>query len=318
MAVSDSPGGRMIRRKHVSKTARSDADLARLIERIARSAGGRSVICTTETGRLYRALLEVAGDLQLIAATPNADTYDSLARDGYDVIRLSVRVADKYRQARHAVSMAVTGGKVDLGDLVVCAVGHDLCSGDNDIVLVTDVETEAADIALSELVTLTDGVRADVLEATLKLACKIGRVSRRGRAIGTIFTLGDSVKVLEHSRQLILNPFAGHDTSDRLLTNVGTHDMLIEMAKLDGAFVVRGDGVIQSAAVYLVAPNAEVDVARGLGARHVAAAAVSARTLATAVVVSSTDGQVRVFSGGVLVLQIDPEVMLEPASSSKA
>lgn len=318
MAVNDFPGGRMIRRKHVSKTARSDADLARLIERIARSAGGRSVICTTETGRLYRALLEVAGDLRLIAATPNADTYEALARDGHDVIRLSVRVADKYRQARHAVSMAVTGGKVDLGDLVVCAVGHDLCSGDNDLVLVTDIETEAAEIALSELVTLTDGVRADVLEATLKLACKIGRVSRRGRAIGTIFTLGDSVKVLEHSRQLILNPFAGHDSSERLLTNVGIHDMLIELAKLDGAFVVRGDGVIQSAAVYLVAPNAEVDVARGLGARHVAAAAVTARTLATAVVVSSTDGQVRAFSGGVLVLQIDPEVMLEPASSSKA
>jgi hypothetical protein len=35
------------------------------------------------------------------------------------------------------------------------------------------------------------------------------------------------------------------------------------------------------------------------------------RTSATAVVVSATDGNVRVFSGGVLVLKMDPEVSPE-------
>jgi hypothetical protein len=32
------------------------------------------------------------------------------------------------------------------------------------------------------------------------------------------------------------------------------------------------------------------------------------RTTATAVVASATDGQVRAFSGGKLVLQVDPEI----------
>jgi diadenylate cyclase len=44
-----------------------------------------------------------------------------------------------------------------------------------------------------------------------------------------------------------------------------------------------------------------------LGARHAAAAAATMRSKATAVVVSATDGNVRAFSGGRMVLQIDPD-----------
>ena len=51
-----------------------------------------------------------------------------------------------------------------------------------------------------------------------------------------------------------------------------------------------------------------MELVAGLGARHAAAAAVTMRSKATAVVVSATDGNVRAFSGGKMVLQIDPEV----------
>lgn len=51
------------------------------------------------TGGLFRFLLEAAGDPRLIAATPNAVTYEGLANDGQDVVRPSARVADTYRQA---------------------------------------------------------------------------------------------------------------------------------------------------------------------------------------------------------------------------
>ena len=131
------------------------------------------------------------------------------------------------------------------------------------------------------------------------VACKIGRAARRGRRIGTIFVLGDSLKVLEGSRQLIPNPFHGHDEAKRRLTNPDIHDALLELAKLDGAFVVRGDGLIQTAGTFLASASVEIELPPGLGARHVAAAAV---------VVSATDGHVRVFSEGRLVLQIDPDV----------
>jgi DNA integrity scanning protein DisA with diadenylate cyclase activity len=124
--------------------------------------------------------------------------------------------------------------------------------------------------------------------------------------------IGDSLKVLEDSKQLIPNPFEGHDEATRTLTNPAIHDAIVELSKLDGAFVVRGDGFIQTAGAFLAASEAEVDLPVGLGARHAAAAAATARSAATGIVVSATDGNVRVFSGGRMVLRMDPEIEHSP------
>jgi diadenylate cyclase len=292
------------------KPPRSDRDMARMIAEVARSVRSDAVICGTESGALFRLVHEIGDDLRPIAATPSADTYDALSRDGFDVVRLSARVAHKYTQARYAIAMALNAGKVKAGQLVVCAIGHDLCIGGGDLVVVTDIESSAGDLRLSDLVKLTDGIRPDTLQTTLSVACKIGRVTRSGKPLGALLVLGDSKNVLERSRQLILNPFEGHEEANRTVRNPDIHEMLVELAKLDGAFVLRGDGFIQTAGAFLAAPTTAVSVPRGLGARHLTAAAVTAHTNATAVVVSSTDGEVRVFSRGELVLQLDPELPL--------
>jgi DNA integrity scanning protein DisA with diadenylate cyclase activity len=290
------------------KPPRSDRDMARMIAEVARSVRSDAVICGTESGVLFRHVHEIGDDLRLVAATPNAGTYDALSRDGFEVVRLSARVAHKYTQVRYAIAIALNAGKVSAGQLVVCAIGHDLCSGGGDLVVVTDIESSAGDLRLSELVKLTDGIRPDTLQATLTVASKIGRVTRGGKPLGALLVLGDSRNVLERSRQLILNPFEGHEEANRTVRNPDIHEMLVELAKLDGAFVLRGDGFIQTAGAFLAAPTTAVSVPRGLGARHLTAAAVTANTNATAVVVSSTDGDIRVFSRGELVLQLDPEL----------
>ena len=305
----------MTKRRENSRSGRSDAELADLITHVAHAASADAVICCTETGELFRLLRECGGDLHLIFATPNADTHDKLIREGFDALRLSLRVANKYRQAQHSVSTALQAGKVGVGDLVVCAVGHDLCRGGGDLVMVTDVEADVARVALSEMVKLTNGIRPSVMEAAVQVACKIGQVARRGKRVGALLTIGDSDKVIEDSRQMILNPFLGHTDADRMLTNPKIHDMLIELAKLDGAFILRGDGFIRTAAAFLATPEVDVEVPPGLGSRHIAAAAVTAGSSATAVVVSATDGFVRLFSGGRLVLQMDPDVPFGPAPS---
>jgi DNA integrity scanning protein DisA with diadenylate cyclase activity len=73
-------------------------------------------------------------------------------------------------------------------------------------------------------------------------------------------------------------------------------------------FVLRGDGFIQSAGTFLATFDTEDEIPPGFGARYLAAAVVTRRTAATAIVVSATDGAVRAFSGGVMVLQLDPNV----------
>jgi len=174
------------------------------------------------------------------------------------------------------------------------------------VIVVADVEPRTGEVQISDLLKLTDGIQASVLQATLIVACKIGRVGR-----GAIFMLGDSVNVQEGSRQLIPNPFQGVEAADRMLTNDKLHDTLIEFSKLDGAFIARGNGYIEAAGVFLALRGSDVDLPKGLGARHVAAAMATKRTSGSAVVVSETDRNVRVFSGGALVLQMDSEILPE-------
>jgi diadenylate cyclase len=295
-----------------NKAAQSDADLAQMIIRIAQTFQTDVVLCATETGALPQHLHHLSNQLRIIVVTPNKETYDSLIQAGLETIRLPLRVSDRYKQIRYIISVAVQSTRIASGDRIICAIGRNFYPGEGDLVVLTDVEPSLENLAVSDLIRLTDGVRPMALEAAVMVACKIGRAARRGKRIGTIFTLGDSLKVLKGSRQLVPNPFQGHDEMLHRLTNPDIHETLVELSKLDGAFVVRGDGFIQTAGVFLATAEAQIELPSGLGARHVAAAAVTKRTEATAIVVSATDGNVRVFSGGKLVLQIDPNVTHGP------
>ena len=65
---------------------------------------------------------------------------------------------------------------------------------------------------------------------------------------------------------------------------------------MDGAFVVSPDGTVDAAARYIDAPAAGLTLSKGLGTRHWAAAAITRATKALAVVVSESNGTVRIFS----------------------
>ena len=296
------------------KTARSDEDLARMIASVADVAQADAIICATETGVFAQLLHGMSDQIRVIAATTKRNTYDALTHAGLESIILPLRAIDKYSQIRHVVSVALKSSMVSVGDLIVCALGRDVYQEEGDLVVLTDVEHSVENLSISDFLKLTDAIQPKVLEIAITIACKIGRAARRGKRLGAIFMLGDSVRVLEDSKQLIPNPFQGHDEASRRLTNPDIHDAIVELSKLDGAFVIRGDGLIQTAGTFLASPKVKIALPTGLGARHVAAAAVTKRTTSTAVVVSATDGNVRAFSGGNLVLHIDPEVPYSPIS----
>ncbi len=292
----------------MARSIQSNAALAAMVAQVAKAAGIEVVICATESGEFARELQLLAGGLRLIPATTDRETFEALNAAGMQAIRLPLRSANKYNQIRHIISVALRSGEISVGDTVICAIGCDVYPEEGNVVVVTDVEPDIENLAVSDLLKLTDGIRPGVIEAAINVACKIGRATRRGRRLGAIFVLGDSLKVLEGSKQLIPDPFHGHDRETRMLTNPDIHDALVELAKLDGAFVVRGDGFIQTAGIFLASPPIDIEVPSGLGARHVAAAAVTKRTMASSVVVSATDGNVRVFSDGRHVLHVDPDL----------
>jgi DNA integrity scanning protein DisA with diadenylate cyclase activity len=148
-----------------------------------------------------------------------------------------------------------------------------------------------------------------VLEQTVELALEIAREGREGRRIGTLFTLGDAEAVLTASRPLILDPLAGHAPGR---THIGDPDLrgtIKELAQLDGAFVISETGIVVAACRYLDASVEQIDLPLGLGSRHLAAASISQRLGAIAVVVSES-GVVRVFHRGEMKATLIPELWL--------
>jgi hypothetical protein len=140
----------------------------------------------------------------------------------------------------------------------------------------------------------------------LEVALRFSSEGREGQPIGTIFVLGDVEEMAPHLRQLILNPCEGHPKRSRNVHNSELVETLREFAALDGAMVVSKRGVVESAGTYLAAPaKSAARLSGGLGARHAAAAAITAETGAVAVVISSSSGTVTVFHNGRAILELE-------------
>jgi len=150
---------------------------------------------------------------------------------------------------------------------------------------------------------------ADVLEHTIQLAVEIAREGREGRKIGTLFVVADEKEILKRSRSLILDPLYGHPEEKKKICDPDMRETVKELAQLDGAFIVGGNGVVISAARYINASSRRIELPLGLGSRHVAAASITRDTQAVAVVVSESS-VVRVFNEGRLVSEIIPEIWL--------
>ena len=153
------------------------------------------------------------------------------------------------------------------------------------------------------------GVDPQVLEQTIVLAVEVAREGREGRKIGTLFVIGDEQAVISSSKPLILDPLAGHPDESKHITNPDLRETLKELAQLDGAFVISDSGIVVSAARYIDTASDSLDVPLGLGSRHMAAASVSHRTRAVAVVVSESS-MVRLFDDGELISEITPELWM--------
>jgi diadenylate cyclase len=145
---------------------------------------------------------------------------------------------------------------------------------------------------------------ADVVRDVFDVAIELGKKGQKGKPVGALFVVGDAGKVMNKSRPLSYNPFEkSHVHVGDPIVNV----MLKEFSRLDGAFVISDSGKIVSAYRYLEPAAEGVDIPKGLGARHMAAGAITRDTNAIAIVLSESDGMVRAFKGGELILELDPE-----------
>ncbi len=201
---------------------------------------------------------------------------------------------------RYGVEGALENGLVSEGEIVVCV----------DNVFDSEPDTfsrfEVTESIRSGLYSLFTDSKAEpsVIRDVVELAIELGKKGQKGEPIGALFVIGDAGNVMEKSRELSYNPFEkSHVHVGDPIVNV----MLKEFSRLDGAFVISDSGKIVSAYRYLEADGEGVDIPRGLGTRHMAAASITRDTNAVSVVLSESDRMVRVFRGGELALELDPE-----------
>jgi DNA integrity scanning protein DisA with diadenylate cyclase activity len=144
-------------------------------------------------------------------------------------------------------------------------------------------------------------IKEDVFDAVFHVCAEISLEGREGKPVGTAFLLGDVKNVLENSRQLILNPFEGHKPETRMITNYDLKENIKEIAQLDGAFVISGDGVIEAAGRHITIDTSAISIPKGMGTRHSSVAGITQATNAIGIVVSQSGGRISIFKNGKIV-----------------
>jgi DNA integrity scanning protein DisA with diadenylate cyclase activity len=139
----------------------------------------------------------------------------------------------------------------------------------------------------------------------LDIALRLSSEGREGRPIGTIFVVGRTRQIAPFLRQLILNPLEGHPKSRRNINNTDFLETIRELAAMDGAFIISKAGTVESAGTFLAPPVHRAKLRHGLGARHAAAAGLTASTDAIAVVISQSSGTITVFHEGNTILELE-------------
>lgn len=152
---------------------------------------------------------------------------------------------------------------------------------------------------------LTEHIRRPVFERVLRLALELAHEGREGKPVGGVFVVGDHREVLKHCLPGRINPFKGYTEKERNILDESIGDSVKEIAKLDGAFVIKGNGVIIAACVTLRPTLGGENFPQGLGTRHVAAAGITAATHSIAVTLSESTGDVRIWRRGAMITEIE-------------
>jgi len=215
--------------------------------------------------------------------------------------------AELTRQAQISLGVltASARGFCNGGERLVCLAGPCGEAGGVDTIQVVDVSGPTSGLCASCSNGLGEHVPSQIFNAVLNLAVELAQEGREGKPIGTVFVLGDSEKVLQFSRQMVLNPFAGYPEASLNIVQPEMKETLREFASLDGAFVIRGDGTVIAAGRQLSASSLDLELPQGMGARHHAAAGITAVTEALALAISESSGTVTVFHHGQIIASLE-------------
>lgn len=269
-----------------------------------------ALLLLTEVDLDWEAVHSKLGTLRLLVAAGSGDLAQQLKRHpNLQVLDLDAGPTPTQELMSLALLEAVASEKLRSGATVVALYnGIDADPGPQpiDSLSIIRLGEHLERLTAQDLRKLDTHVPLETLRAVVDLATEIGREGREGQPVGTMFVVGDSRKVMGLSRHLNFNPFRGYSAAERDVRDPKVREQIKDLAQLEGAIIIRRDGVAVAACMYVNVDAEGITLSKGLGTRHWAAASVSRKTRAIAVAVSQSSGTVRLFQNGEVVLHIEP------------
>jgi DNA integrity scanning protein DisA with diadenylate cyclase activity len=279
--------------------------LYNLALRLSESSEADAVLLLLEGPADWARLKNLAGDEKVIVAADTSKDLDGAREAGLETIVVKMPDSPVYDRLTQAVLEAVADDILIPGACVV-ALYSGFEADVMDSISIINLGEHLDRLTGRDLRQLETRVPLDTLKVVVDLAVEVGREGREGKPVGTMFVVGDTRKVLACSRPVGFDPVRGYSRKDRNLNDARVREGIKEIAQMDGAIIVSPDGTVEAACRYVDSPAASVTLSKGLGSRHWAAAAISRATKAVAVTVSQSNGTVRIFQNGEVMLRIEP------------
>lgn len=273
--------------------------------RIALENDARAIVMLADVPYDFPAVRKHLERFPIVVASTEDDVQKAARIEGVSVIKLAPEVETRQMQLSQTLLEAIADDLLKTGDRVV-ALYASFERDTIDTLSIVDLGDHLERLTARDLQRLETQVPLPTLRAVVDLAVEIGREGREGKAVGTMFVVGDQRKSLKLSHEGVHDPFRGYPQRERELRDPRVRESIKELAQLDGAFIISAEGVAISAGRILDAPAQGLTLSKGLGSRHWAAAAISKSTRAVAITVSQSTGAVRIFVGGKVVLRIEP------------
>ncbi|MDB4724370.1 DNA integrity scanning protein DisA nucleotide-binding domain protein [bacterium] len=273
--------------------------------RLAKAEAADAIVLMIESVMDWSKLKKKIGKLQLIILAEKKEAVRGIEEHDLAHIVLDMEAAPVFEKLSHGLLEAIADELLPPGANVI-AVYSGFEPSHIDSISFIELTDHLGRLTARDLRNLETKVPLETLKTVVDLALEVGREGREGKPVGTMFVVGDHRKVLEESHAAGYDLVKGYARKERSLMKARNREAVKEIAQLDGAFIISADGTVEATCRIIDTAPVQITMTTGLGSRHWAGAAISKNTKAIAVVVSESDGTVRIFQNGGVVLRIVP------------
>ena len=276
-----------------------------LAVRLSKAVDADALLILLEGPTDWDQLKKLAGREKILIAADVPEQVEGAADIGLSTVVLDMAESPVYDKLTQALLQSVADEILAPGAVVI-AIYSGFEASKIDSISYIRLDEHLGRLTSRDLRELGTHVPLDTLKTVVDLAVEIGREGREGKPVGTMFVVGDTRRVLASSQPTGFDPVKGYHKKERNLHDHRVREGIKEISQMDGAFIVGPQGTVEAACRLVDASAAQLTLSKGLGTRHWAAAAISRKTDAVAVVVSQSNGTVRIFQNGEVMLRIEP------------